>query len=129
MDNKENNHKVADFFNNYFNIKKIIDDKKEWKLYQKRISELPKDFKKAMEGVQTYMFHFAGGPATIDVLYSVLEMFEDSVAEGKEVSDVIGSDIGTFCEDMIKAVPEASWLDGYKKKMQNKINKKINKKG
>lgn len=108
-------------------FKKMIGDKADWKLYKKRVNELPEDYKNAMDGIQTYMFNFAGGPAMMEVLYGLIEKFEESASDGRKVSDIVGNDIGAFCEDIFKAVPEATWVDGHKKKIQDKINKKINK--
>lgn len=119
---------MSDFFNKYFNIKKIMEDKKEFKLYKKRVSQLPEDYKNAIEGIQTYMFSTCDNETTlIEILYGTLEMFEESAAEGKRVTDIIGNDLGTFCEDLNKAFPGSNWIDNYKKKIQKRINKKINK--
>lgn len=118
---------MSDFFNKYLNIKKIIEDKKEFKLYRKRISELPEDYKNAMEGIEIYIFNTCGNESTvIEILYGTLEMFEECVAEGKKVTDIVGNDLGSFCEDIYKAFPESNWLDKYKKKIQKRINKKLN---
>lgn len=120
---------MNDFFNRYFNIKKIMEDKKEFKLYKKRISELPEDYKNAMEGIEVYMFSTCGNESTVmEILYGTLEMFEENVAEGKKVTDIIGNDLGAFCEDINKAFPGSNWIDNYKKKIQKRINKKMDKK-
>ena len=109
-------------------FKKMIAEKKEWNLFQKRIKKLPKDYKNAMKGIQTYMFNFAGSPEIMQVLYDLLEMFEEGAAEGKKVTDIVGSDLGAFCEDISKALPGGNWMDNYKKNLKDQINNKINRK-
>ena len=108
-------------------FKKMISEKKEWNHFQKRIKKLPKDYKNAMKGIQTYMFSFMCNEAIMQILYDLLEMFEESAAEGKKVTDIVGNDLGAFCEDIFKAVPNSNWIDNYKKQLQNEINKKVNK--
>lgn len=113
-------------------LKKVIgsiEDKKEYKNYKKRISKLPNDYKNTFEGIEKYMMHFGTGDMVfIKTLYSLLDMFEESVAENKKVSDIVGEDLGAFCEDIFKAIPEISFQDVYKKKIQKRIDKKIIKK-
>ena len=111
-------------------LKKIIEtvtgslkDKKEYKLYKKRINRLPNDYKNAMLGIQTYMWNFSLD-ATKE-LYDILEMFEVSVADGRKVTDIIGKDISTFCDGIIEANPEKNWINDYKKKVTTRINKRI----
>lgn len=110
-------------------LKKVINEKKEWNLYRKRVKKLPKDYRNAMEGIQIYMFNFTGSPAIMQVLYDLLEMFEESVAEGKKVTNIVGNDLGAFCEDIFKAIPEENWIVNYKNKLKEKANSKINKEG
>jgi len=117
---------MSEFFDKYFNPKRIMADKREFKLYQKKISKLPEDYKKAMEGIQTYMFSSCGDESLVmKILYNTLDMFEENVALNRNISKVIGNDLGIFCENIHKAFPESSWTDRYKKKRQNKINKKF----
>lgn len=109
-------------------LKKMISEKKQWNLYQKRIRKLPKNYRNAMKGIQTYMFNFTGTPEIMQVLYDLLAMFEVSAAEGKKVTDIVGNDLGAFCEDITKALSGGNWMDNYKKKLKEEINNKIERK-
>jgi DNA-binding ferritin-like protein (Dps family) len=102
-----------------------IDGKKEYKLYKKRVNKLPSEYKKTMLGIQTYMLNF--GSLDGKELYGILDMLEIAAAEGKKVTDIIGKDIGKFCDGVIEANPEKTWISGYKKKITSRINKKIKK--
>ena len=113
-------------------LKKIIetvtgslDAKKEYRIYKKRVNELPNEYKNTMLGIQTYMQNF--GALDGKELYDILDMFEIAVADGRKVADIIGKDIGSFCEEVIKADPEKTWINGYKQKINRKINKRIDK--
>lgn len=102
-----------------------LDAKKEYKLYKKRISKLPPDYRKTMLGIQTYMQNF--GSLDGKELYDILDMLEIAVADGRKVTDIIGPDIGAFCDGIIQTSPEKTWISGYKNKITKKINKKIDK--
>lgn len=102
-----------------------LDAKKEYKLYKKRIDMLPTDYKNTMLGIQTYMQNF--GSLDGKELYDILDMLEIAVADGRKVTDIIGKDIGVFCDGVIQANPEKTWINDYKKKITKQINKKINK--
>ena len=110
-------------------LKKIIGDmdaKKEYKAYKKRISELPDGYRDIFEEIEKYMMHFGNGNEEfMKTLYNLLDMFEESAAENKNIMDIVGNDIGTFCEDILKAVPEITWENDYKKKLQRRLNEKI----
>jgi DNA-binding ferritin-like protein (Dps family) len=113
-------------------LKKIIetvtgslDAKKEYKQYKKRVNQLPNEYRNTMLGIQTYMQNF--GSLDGKELYDILDMFEIAVADGRKVTDIIGKDIGTFCEEVIKAYPEKTWINGYKQKITKQINKRMNK--
>ena len=102
-----------------------LDAKKEYKLYKKRVAKLPTEYRNTMLGIQTYMLNF--GSLDGRELYDILDMLEIAVADGRKVNDIIGKDISTFCDGVIQANPEKTWINGYKKKITKKINKKINK--
>jgi DNA-binding ferritin-like protein (Dps family) len=113
-------------------LKKIIetvtgslDAKKEYKLYKKRVNGLPSEYKNAMLGIQTYMQNF--GSLDGKEIYDILDMLEIAVADGRKVTDVIGKDIESFCEDVIKAVPKKTWINSYKQKVTKKISKQMDK--
>lgn len=113
-------------------FKKIIETlvgsfegKKQYKIYKDRINNLPTDYKNTMLGIQKYMWNFSLD--STKELYDILEMFEIGVADGRKVSDIIGNDIGTFCDGIIKENPEKTWEYNYKKKIQKRINKEIGK--
>ncbi len=102
-----------------------LDAKKEYKNYKKRVDKLPTDYKNTMLGIQTYMLNF--GSMDGKELYDILDMLEIAAADGRKVEDIIGKDISSFCDGVIQANPEKTWINGYKKKVTTRINKRIDK--
>lgn len=85
-------------------IKDIIKGKKEWKAHRLRVKKLPKDYVIVYEEIQKYLYKV--GPVElndgIDMFVGIVELFEEGVAEGKNVLDVTGTDVAAFCDELIK---------------------------
>ncbi|MDL2235307.1 DUF1048 domain-containing protein, partial [Christensenellaceae bacterium OttesenSCG-928-L17] len=52
---------MRDFFDNYFNIPKIIKSKREYKHHMARVHALPPDYQYVFEKIQSHMWMFAAG--------------------------------------------------------------------
>lgn len=102
-----------------------IQSKKDYKLYKKRVAKLPNEYKKTMQAIQTYMQNF--GSLDGSELYDILDMFEIAIADGRKVNELIGNDIITFCDGVIQANPEKTWINSYKKKISQKMSKELRK--
>jgi len=106
---------------NYF--KKLRQDKKECRVYRKRIAALPPDFKQAMLALEKYLWNWAKGAGMMGLLYSILDMFEAAVADGTPLSAVIGDDIATFADNLLNEYPEETWMDKQRQKLRDSYKK------
>lgn len=105
-------------------IKKIRDDKKEYRQYMARVALLPQDYQFVLDKIQNYMWSFAGGDG-LDMLntqYQLIELFEAGATEGKHVLEVTGKDVASFCDALI--CDNKLWTDRYRKKLNQSIKKK-----
>jgi DNA-binding ferritin-like protein (Dps family) len=93
-------------------IKLIIGDmeeKRDYKQMMKRVDALPKDYRFAFRKIQHYIYSVSAtsGDMTIftdlTMFTDLVDLFEASAAEGRQVLDVIGSDVGRFCDEFIRA--------------------------
>lgn len=93
-------------------IKLIIGDlkgKKEYRQMMKRVNTLPQEYRFAFKKIQRYMYNIGGinGDMAVFVNFNVfmglLELFETSVAAGKNVIDITGSDVGRFADEFMAA--------------------------
>jgi DNA-binding ferritin-like protein (Dps family) len=109
-------------------IKLIIGDMEEKRAYKqmmKRVDALPKDYRFAFRKIQHYMYSVGapGGDMTIftdmTMFTNLVDLFEASAAEGRQVLDVIGSDVGKFSDEFMRAsVTDTETL-------QEKLNKDV----
>lgn len=102
-------------------FKKMMEEKREYRAYQKRIQQLPEPHKKAMAAIDRYMWTFVKGSGMLHYLKNILEMFEESVREGLSVQDVVGHDIAEFADSLLAEFPEETWMDKERKKLRNSM--------
>lgn len=85
-------------------IQDIIKGKKEWRAHVARVKSLPKDYQIVYKEIQKYLFKV--GPVELtegmDLLSGIIDLFEEGAILGKDVLEVTGSNVASFCDDLIK---------------------------
>ncbi|MEU0219164.1 DUF1048 domain-containing protein [Streptomyces sp. NPDC006265] len=93
-------------------IQDIIEGKKQWRAHVARVKALPPDYRIVYKEMQKYLFKV--GPVSLSdgpLLPGIVDFFEEGVAEGKGVLELIGTDVAAFCDDLIKDSP--TYADAY----------------
>lgn len=84
-------------------IHDIIEGKREWRAHVARIKALPPDYQIVYKEIQKY--YMKVGPVELtegDLLPGLVGFFEEGVAAGKGVLELIGDDVAAFCDDLIR---------------------------
>lgn len=84
-------------------IQDIIEGKKQWRAHMARVKALPPDYQIVYKEMQKYFFKV--GPIDLpdgDLLSGIVDFFEEGVATGKGVLELIGNDVAAFCDDLVK---------------------------
>ena len=84
-------------------IQDIIEGKKQWRAHMARVKALPPDYQIVYKEMQRYFFKV--GPVDLPdgtLLSGIVDFFEEGVAAGKGVLELIGNDVAAFCDDLIK---------------------------
>ncbi len=115
-------------------IKLVIGDMEEKKAYKqmmKRVDNLPKDYSHAFRKIQHYMYS-VGSPegdmsifTDLNMFLGLVDLFEASAAEGRQVLDVIGSDVAKFSDDFMRA--SSTNTETLREKINKEIIEKFNK--
>jgi len=79
-------------------IQDLIEGKKQWRAHMARVKALPPDYQIVYKEIQRYLFKVGGGT----LLSGIVDFFEEGVADGKGVLEIIGSDVAAFCDDLVK---------------------------
>ncbi|MDR2610697.1 MAG: DUF1048 domain-containing protein [Clostridiales Family XIII bacterium] len=118
---------MSDFFNNYFNIKKIAGEKREYKRQMTRVEALPEDYRYVFKKIQNHMWKFASGSGydMLDVHYDLIELFEEGAAAGKPVLEVTGEDVAAFCDELLRNARtyNEDWRAALNRDIRDKLEK------
>ena len=82
-------------------IQDIIESKKQWRAHMARVKALPPDYQIVYKQIQKYLFKIGGGT----LLSGIVDFFQEGVADGKGVLELIGNDVAAFCDDLVKDSP------------------------
>ena len=100
-------------------IQDIIDGKKQWRAHVARVKTLPPDYQIVYKEMQKYFFKV--GPIALTdgaLLSGIVDFFEEGVAAGKGVLELIGDDVAAFCDDLVK--DSRTYADVYQESISGK---------
>lgn len=118
---------MSEFFDNYFNIPKIIKSKQEYKKHMARVDALPEDYQYVFKKIQNHMWMFAAGNGydMMKIHYDLIELFEAGAAEDKHVLEITGEDVAAFCDELLRSAQ--TYTEGWREKLNRDIMKKVGK--
>lgn len=116
------------FFDDYFNIKKMIKNKKEYRKQMARVNALPPDYQYVYKKLQGHMWQFASGAGydMMKIHSGILELFEEGASEGKSVLEVTGEDVAAFADELLKNTRTyiEDWRIKFNREIQDKLGSK-----
>lgn len=118
---------MSGFFDNYFNIKKMIQSKREYKQQMARVKALPNDYQYVFKKIQGHMWMFAAGAGydMMKIHYDLIELFETGAAEGKTVLEITGEDVAAFCDELLRSA--STYTENWREALNRDIQKKLGK--
>jgi DNA-binding ferritin-like protein (Dps family) len=118
---------MSEFFDTYFNIKKMIASKREYKQQMARVEALPKDYQYVFKKIQGHMWMFAAGSGydMLKIHYDLIELFEAGAADGKHVLEITGEDVATFCDELLRSA--TTYTENWREALNRDILKKLGK--
>ena len=118
---------MSEFFDNYFNVKKMLESKREYKQQMARVAAMPQDYQYVFKKMQQYMWNFAGGSGydMLKIHYDLIELFETGAAEGKHVLEITGEDVAAFCDELLRSA--RTYTEDWHEALNRDIRKKLGK--
>lgn len=118
---------MSGFFDDYFNIKKMIESKREYRQHMARVDALPKDYQYVFKKIQSHMWMFAAGSGydMMKIHYDLIELFEAGAADGKPVLEITGEDVASFCEELLRSA--STYTENWREALNRDIRKKFGK--
>ncbi|MFI6041762.1 DUF1048 domain-containing protein [Nocardia sp. NPDC051321] len=94
-------------------IEKVIGDlgeKRRWWQYKARAKQLPAPYRTAIDAFERYVNYFGSGSG-ISLFEDLLDLFEQSAADGTAIREVVGQDPVEFIEAFARNYRQDSWID------------------
>ncbi len=107
-------------------LKKIIGDKKEWRMMEVRAKALPRDYRFVYNEIKKYIW-MSSGLEAIDIFKGLLDLFEESSANGKRVLEITGDDVAVFCDELLRG--EKTYTEKWREELNHEVMKKLGKEG
>ncbi|WP_422661199.1 DUF1048 domain-containing protein [Paenibacillus sp. EC2-1] len=109
-------------------IKKLMGDKKEYKMMMARVDALPEDYQFVFKKIQNYMWNFATGNGMdmLQMQYELIDLFESGAADGREVLEITGDDVASFADELVANA--RTYVAKYREDLNQSIMKQLGKK-
>ncbi|MBE5098599.1 DUF1048 domain-containing protein [Priestia aryabhattai] len=108
-------------------FKKMIGDKKEYKMMMARVEDLPEDYQFVFKKIQNYMWNFSSGNG-MDMLhmqYELIDLFEAGAAEGRQVLEITGDDVASFADELVANAK--TYMVKYREDLNQSIKERLGK--
>ncbi len=93
-----------------------------------RLKALPGDYQVLFYEISKYLYQFATSNAgVVNMQADILDMFETGAQDGKAVLDIVGDDVIGFCDGLLGAVPEQTWIGKMKSALNQSIHEQLGK--
>ena len=83
-------------------IAKVIGPKQGWREYKARARQLPASYRTALDALERYLNYLGPGGDGGAILADLLDLFEQSAANGTPIREVVGEDPVAFIEAFIR---------------------------
>ena len=100
------------------------EDKRRYRRYKARVKQLPGSYRTAIEAVNRYLMYrgsITKGDVLVRMLDDLIDLFEQSAANGTPIRAIVGDDPVEFVETFLRNYSEGEWID----KEQARLSKAI----
>lgn len=110
-------------------FKKMIGDKKEYKMMMKRVEAMPENYQFVFKKIQHYMWNYAAGDGydMLKIQYELIDLFETGVADQRPVLEITGEDVASFCDALLSNAK--TYTENWREALNRDVMKELNKAG
>lgn len=101
----------------------------ESKIFEERVQVLPADYQETWGTINNYFWERSdfSGRNILPILDGVLDLFEETAANGQSIQETIGEDINAFCLALAGEEGAKSYRDKWREQLNSNIAKKLGK--
>jgi DNA-binding ferritin-like protein (Dps family) len=106
-------------------ILKMIDEKRRWRQYRARITQLPENYRTAAEALERYLLYhgsIANGDILLAMHNDLADLFEQSVANDIPIRTIVGEDPVEFAEEFLRNYSEGQWINKERERLIKTID-------
>ena len=103
-----------------------LEQKKLYRQYKARIKQLPANYRAAAEALERYLMYAGGiakGYVAVRMYGDLVDLFQESVANGTPIRDIVGDDPVEFVEAFIANYLEGSWINKERDRLTKAIER------
>ncbi len=99
----------------------------EYKAFEARAEALPADHRAAWEEIQANLVPYSNfsGRNLMPILDGVLGLLEETAADGQNIREVLGDDIGGFCSALAGGDGARSYRDRWREQLNRNVARKL----
>ena len=93
-------------------IAKVVGEKQQWRQHKARTRQLPASYRTAVEALERYLMHIGpggDGARAASMFEDLLDLFEQSAANGTPIREIVGEDPVEFLEAFVRNYPDGQW--------------------
>ena len=109
---------ISTFFDEYLNIKKMVQSKREYREQMARVEALPHEYRYVFKKIQERMW-------MMKIQADLLELFESGAADGKRVLEITGEDVAAFCDELLRGA--RTYTEDQREAFNRDIRQKVGK--
>jgi DNA-binding ferritin-like protein (Dps family) len=90
----------------------VVGEKQQWRQQKARTRQLPASYRTALEALERYLMHCGPGGDGVRaaaMFDDLLDLFEQSAANGTPIREVVGEDPVEFLEAFVQNYPDGQW--------------------
>lgn len=104
-------------------ISKVIGEKGQWREYKARGRQLPASYRTALDALARYLTYFGTGGDSTALYGDLVDLFEQSAANGTPIRDIVGEDPVEFIETFVQNYPKGHWIIRERERLTNAIER------
>ena len=102
-----------------------FEQKKQYRHYRSRVKQLPPGYRDAVEALERYLLYrgaITKGDVVVSMLSDLVDLFEQSAADGTPIRVVVGQDPVEFAEAFLENYSDGQWIHKERERLTHAIN-------
>ena len=104
-------------------ISRVIGEKGQWREYKARARQLPASYRTAVDALERYLRYFGTGGGGTAMYADLIDLFEQSAANGTPIREIVGEDPVEFIETFVRNYPKGQWIIRERERLTNAIER------